>query len=121
MAVPPVSNDDFGTRHGRDATGRGGRTATSSSTSYGTTSNRAAATATGQAPERQSSRHPLAFARLQCALVNIVAILIWLFSGAHGDFWPRWVLLVTLITFTRRALGLGAAPYRHVHLDSAQL
>lgn len=40
---------------------------------------------------------------LQYALVNIVAILIWLFSGAHGDFWPRWVLLVTLITFTRRA------------------
>jgi hypothetical protein len=38
MADPPVSNDDFGTRHGRDATGRGGRTATSSSTSYGTTS-----------------------------------------------------------------------------------
>jgi hypothetical protein len=40
MAVPPVSNDDFGTRHGRGATGRGGRTATSSSTSYGTTSSR---------------------------------------------------------------------------------
>ena len=31
-------DDDFCTRHGRFATGRGGRTATSSSTSYGTTS-----------------------------------------------------------------------------------
>jgi hypothetical protein len=36
-AVPSVSNDDFGTRHGRFATGRGGGSATSSSTSYGTT------------------------------------------------------------------------------------
>ena len=40
---------------------------------------------------------------LQYAFVNVVAILIWLFSGAHGDFWPRWVLLVTLISFGRRA------------------
>jgi fatty acid desaturase len=40
---------------------------------------------------------------LQYALVNVVAILIWLFSGAEGDFWPRWVLLVTLISFGRRA------------------
>src|ERR671924_2149236 len=40
---------------------------------------------------------------LQYALVNVVAILIWLFSGAHGDFWPKWVLVVTLIMFARRA------------------
>jgi len=40
---------------------------------------------------------------LQYALVNLVAILVWLFSGAHGDFWPRWVLLGTLISFARRA------------------
>jgi hypothetical protein len=39
---------------------------------------------------------------LQYALVNVIAILIWLFSGAQGDFWPRWVLLVTLILFLRR-------------------
>jgi hypothetical protein len=40
---------------------------------------------------------------LQYALVNVVAILIWLFSGAQGDFWPKWVLVATLIMFTRRA------------------
>ena len=40
---------------------------------------------------------------VQYALVNVVAILIWLFSGAQGDFWPKWVLVVTLILFTRRA------------------
>ena len=39
----------------------------------------------------------------QYALVNAIAILIWLFSGAEGDFWPKWVLVVTLISFTRRA------------------
>jgi hypothetical protein len=42
---------------------------------------------------------------LQYAVVNVVAILIWLFGGAHGDFWPKWVLVVTLIMFTRRAFG----------------
>jgi hypothetical protein len=40
---------------------------------------------------------------LQYALVNLIAILAWLFSGAEGDFWPKWVFLVTLIMFTRRA------------------
>ena len=40
---------------------------------------------------------------LQYALVNVVCICIWFFGGAHGDFWPKWVLLGTLIGFTRRA------------------
>lgn len=44
---------------------------------------------------------------LQYALANVVAILIWIFSGAHGDFWPKWVLVVTLILFTRRVFGPG--------------
>jgi fatty acid desaturase len=38
----------------------------------------------------------------QYAFVNAIAILIWLFGGAEGDFWPKWVFLVTLILFTRR-------------------
>jgi fatty acid desaturase len=42
---------------------------------------------------------------LQYAVVNVVAILIWVFGGANGDFWPKWVFLVTLFLFTRRALG----------------
>jgi Domain of unknown function (DUF1707) len=40
---------------------------------------------------------------LQYALFNVVAILIWLFSGAQGDFWPKWVLVATLLMFARRA------------------
>ena len=40
---------------------------------------------------------------VQYALVNVVSILIWVFSGAHGDFWPKWVLVATLIMFVRRA------------------
>jgi Domain of unknown function (DUF1707) len=39
----------------------------------------------------------------QYAIVNAIAILVWLFSGANGDFWPKWVLLVILIQFSRRA------------------
>lgn len=42
---------------------------------------------------------------LQYALVNVVTICIWLFGGAHGDFWPKWVLLGTLFMFTRRTLA----------------
>jgi Domain of unknown function (DUF1707) len=39
---------------------------------------------------------------LQYALVNVIAVLVWVFSGADGDFWPKWVLIVTLIGFVRR-------------------
>lgn len=39
---------------------------------------------------------------LQYLIVNVTAILVWLASGAHGDFWPRWVLVATLIVFVRR-------------------
>jgi len=42
---------------------------------------------------------------LQYALINAIAVLIWLFGGANGGFWPKWVFLVTLIGFTRRAFG----------------
>ena len=42
---------------------------------------------------------------LQYLVVNAIAVLIWLVSGAEGDFWPKWVFVVTLIMFTRRTLG----------------
>ena len=42
----------------------------------------------------------------QYALVNVIAILIWAFSdGPHDNFWPKWVFLVTLSLFVRRAFG----------------
>jgi DUF1707 SHOCT-like domain len=42
---------------------------------------------------------------LQYVLINLVCILVWAFSGAHGDFWPKWVLLGTLIMYFRRLGG----------------
>jgi hypothetical protein len=39
---------------------------------------------------------------LQYACVNLVCILIWLFSGAQGSFWPKWVLVGTLVMYLRR-------------------
>ena len=39
---------------------------------------------------------------LQYALINVVCILVWALSGAHGGFWPKWVLLGTLIMYFRR-------------------
>ena len=40
---------------------------------------------------------------LQYALVNVVCLLVWLFSGAQtDDFWPKWVLVGTLVMYLRR-------------------
>ena len=40
---------------------------------------------------------------LQYVLVNVVCILVWLFSGnGIHDFWPKWVLLGTLVMYLRR-------------------
>jgi Domain of unknown function (DUF1707) len=39
---------------------------------------------------------------IQYALVNVICILVWAFTGSQGDFWPKWVLLGTLIMYLRR-------------------
>jgi hypothetical protein len=45
---------------------------------------------------------------LQYALINLVCILVWAFSGAQThDFWPKWVLLGTLFMYVRR-IGRGS-------------
>ena len=41
----------------------------------------------------------------------VVCTAIWLASGAHGQFWPVWVLLVVLLTVVRSGWALyGPAP-----------
>jgi len=47
---------------------------------------------------------------LQYSVVNAIAILVWLFGGADGDFWPKWVLIATLIMFARRVSGHRRRP-----------
>jgi hypothetical protein len=39
---------------------------------------------------------------LQYALVNVICILVWAFSDPTHGFWPKWVLLGTLIMYFRR-------------------
>jgi hypothetical protein len=39
---------------------------------------------------------------LQYGVLNVIAILVWA-AGGGGDFWPKWVLVVTLALFLRRA------------------
>ena len=43
------------------------------------------------------------------ALIVVVCSLVWAFTGADGDFWPRWVILALAISFVvrvgRAALG----------------
>ncbi len=41
----------------------------------------------------------------QYATLNVVSILVWLFTGTEASFWPKWVLLATLILFVRRLAG----------------
>jgi hypothetical protein len=61
-------------------------------------------------PARQRLATPDVRERLSAFIVaNTVCIAVWLFAGG-GDFWPRWVLLVTgialLATFVKTALGV---------------
>ncbi len=46
---------------------------------------------------------------LQYALINLICILVWAFSDPHHGFWPKWVLLGTLIMYLRR---LGRRSHR---------
>ena len=40
---------------------------------------------------------------LQYALINVICILVWAVSGAQiHDFWPKWVLLGTVVMYLRR-------------------
>ena len=39
---------------------------------------------------------------LQYAVINLICILVWAFSDPHHGFWPKWVLLGTLIMYLRR-------------------
>ena len=54
---------------------------------------------------------------IQYGLVNLVCIVVWLFSGAQGDFWPKWVLVATLVMYLRRhgrrSRRRGLPPARH--------
>jgi hypothetical protein len=38
---------------------------------------------------------------IQYGVLNVIAILVWA-AGGGGDFWPKWVLVVTLALFLRR-------------------
>jgi hypothetical protein len=51
----------------------------------------------------------------QYATVHAIALLVWLVGGADvGDFWPRWVFLVTLIMVMRRVFGHGHRGHRRL-------
>src|SRR5437764_10987449 len=39
---------------------------------------------------------------IQYVLVNLVCLLVWIFSGAQGDFCPKWVLVGPLVMYLRR-------------------
>jgi hypothetical protein len=47
---------------------------------------------------------------LQYGLCNLVCILIWTFSGAQGSFWPKWVLVGTLVMYLRRLRHRSITP-----------
>ena len=49
---------------------------------------------------RRDHRRPLVPAGLLAA--DVIAVLVWLASGADSSFWPKWVLLATAIVFVRR-------------------
>jgi hypothetical protein len=48
----------------------------------------------------------------QYVLVNVIANLVWLATGADSSYWPRWVLLGTAILFLRRLLRPSRGSHR---------
>jgi Domain of unknown function (DUF1707) len=56
-------------------------------------------------PQRRSIPRELWPAVVRFATVNVVCIAVWLFTGADGDFWPRWVLLVSAVVLVGRVVA----------------
>jgi DUF1707 SHOCT-like domain len=48
------------------------------------------------------------------ALIVLICSLVWAFTGADGDYWPRWVILALVISFVARVgrAALGDAEAR---------
>ncbi|HEX4805146.1 MAG TPA: DUF1707 domain-containing protein [Conexibacter sp.] len=83
-----------------------------------------APTPASRSAHREAARRRVLHAIGQAMLVSAAAIAIWLATGADGDFWPKWVVLVMAIRLAFRAwaeLGpAGRAERRHRH-DEARL
>lgn len=47
---------------------------------------------------------------------NVICISVWAVSGAHGDFWPKWVLLATGIRLLLGARRIVLGPPAHAAL-----
>jgi hypothetical protein len=47
---------------------------------------------------------------LQYVALNAIAVLVWLASDGHSDFWPKWVFVATAILFVRRLVGIPHEP-----------
>jgi DUF1707 SHOCT-like domain len=58
--------------------------------------------APSEAPERPSLPFLAARQAGYSALVVVVCSMVWTFTGSHGDFWPKWVILVLAISFVAR-------------------
>jgi Domain of unknown function (DUF1707) len=65
-------------------------------------------------PERDHARRRVLHAVGTVVLFNLVAIGVWLASGTDGDFWPKWVLLLSAIRLAFLAWSeLGPAGAHH--------
>ena len=65
-----------------------------------------AAPGSGRPPVRPASWTAGLPERLGAWLIpNLICVGIWLASGAHGNFWPVWVLLFTTVALVRSVVG----------------
>jgi hypothetical protein len=65
-----------------------------------------AAAAPARSAARERARRRVLHAAGFLVLVNVACVAIWLASGASDAFWPKWVLLVSVLRFA--FLGWGA-------------
>ncbi len=62
-------------------------------------------------PARAVARRRLAHRAGAAAIASLLCVAVWAATGAHGSFWPIWVMLVAAVGLARegwRTLGPGA-------------
>jgi hypothetical protein len=67
-------------------------------------------------PRRERERRTLLGLGVSWAALNAFMILIWAANGAEGDFWPKWVLIISTFVFVMRAIKVfwpELEQYRH--------
>jgi hypothetical protein len=69
-------------------------------------------------PPAPALHHDVRHAIAVALTVDLAAVAIWAASGAEGDFWPKWVFILTTLVVVRRLFAHGRSPEAQRKSDS---